>query len=47
MVAGVMAVLFGTILAFVGPLIIDDQIVKVSRRPTHARHGVFPKQAVT
>lgn len=29
-VAGVLAVIFGTLLAFVGPIIIDDQIVKVS-----------------
>ncbi|XP_028318866.1 scavenger receptor class B member 1 isoform X1 [Gouania willdenowi] len=28
MVAGVIAVLFGTVMVFVGPLIIDDQIVK-------------------
>lgn len=42
-VAGVMAVLFGTILAFVGPLIIDDQIVKVSRRPTRTSRRVQNK----
>lgn len=28
-VVGVLAVFFGTVLAFVGPLIIDDQVVKV------------------
>lgn len=28
-VVGVLAVLFGTILTFVGPIIIDDQVVKV------------------
>lgn len=32
-VVGVLAVLFGTILTFVGPIIIDDQIVKVGRTP--------------
>lgn len=31
-VLGVLAVVFGVILAFVGPIIIDDQIVKVGRR---------------
>lgn len=30
LVLGGLAVLFGTILVFVGPIIIDDQIVKVS-----------------
>lgn len=29
MVAGFLTVVFGTVLTFVGPLIIDDQIVKV------------------
>ena len=29
-VAGVFAVFFGVLLTFVGPIIIDDQIVKVS-----------------
>ena len=29
-IAGVLTVFFGTVLTFVGPLIIDDQIVKVS-----------------
>lgn len=29
-VLGGLAVLFGTVLVFVGPIIIDDQIVKVS-----------------
>lgn len=28
-VVGVLALLFGTILTFVGPIIIDDQVVKV------------------
>lgn len=28
-VAGVLMVFFGTVLTFVGPIIIDDQIVKV------------------
>lgn len=31
MVAGVLAVILGTVLTFVGPIIIDDQVVKVSR----------------
>lgn len=30
-VLGVLALCFGTILTFVGPIIIDDQIVKVGR----------------
>jgi len=30
LVLGSLAVLFGTVLVFVGPIIIDDQIVKVS-----------------
>lgn len=30
-VLGVLAVFFGTALVFVGPIIIDDQIVKVGR----------------
>lgn len=30
MVAGVLAVILGTVLTFVGPIIIDDQVVKVS-----------------
>jgi len=29
-VAGILAVFLGTVLVFVGPIIIDDQIVKVS-----------------
>ena len=29
-VAGLLAVSFGTVLVFVGPMIIDDQIIKVS-----------------
>ncbi len=29
-VVGVLTVIFGTVLTFVGPIIIDDQIVKVS-----------------
>lgn len=32
MVLGVLAVLFGTVVVFVGPVIIDDQVVKVSTR---------------
>lgn len=31
MVAGVLAVILGLVLTFVGPIIIDDQVVKVSR----------------
>lgn len=31
MVAGLLAVILGTVLTFVGPIIIDDQVVKVSR----------------
>lgn len=31
-VAGVLTVFFGTVLTFVGPIIIDDQVVKVSQR---------------
>lgn len=30
MVAGVLAVILGTVVTFVGPLIIDDQVMKVS-----------------
>lgn len=33
LVLGGLAVLFGTVLVFVGPIIIDDQIVKVSYTP--------------
>lgn len=29
-VSGVLMVFFGTVLTFVGPIIIDDQVVKVS-----------------
>lgn len=31
MVAGVLTLILGTILTFVGPIIIDDQVAKVSR----------------
>lgn len=31
-VVGILTVFFGTILTFVGPIIIDDQIVKVGSR---------------
>lgn len=31
-VLGVLAVFFGTVLVFVGPIIIDDQVAKVRRR---------------
>lgn len=31
MVAGVIAVILGLVFTFVGPIIIDDQVVKVSR----------------
>lgn len=37
MVLGVLAVFFGTILTFVGPIIIDDQIVKVGRQIYHVK----------
>lgn len=30
MVAGVLVVILGTVITFVGPIIIDDQVVKVS-----------------
>ena len=34
LVAGILTVVFGTVLVFVGPVIIDDQIVKVSQIET-------------
>lgn len=30
-IVGVLAVFFGTVLVFVGPIIIDDQVVKVGK----------------
>lgn len=36
-VLGGLAVLFGTVLVFVGPIIIDDQIVKVSHLSDRCR----------
>lgn len=40
-VLGVLTVFFGIILTFVGPIIIDDQIVKVGRRTFIALNFYF------
>lgn len=39
-VVGVLTVFFGTVLTFVGPLIIDDQVVKVGNR-AHLLYSVI------
>lgn len=44
MVAGIFALVFGTVLAVVGPLIIDEQIVKVRPAvPTYAERRTGDK----